>query len=109
MELVLPLNESRGDALDDVETLTVTEGERDKKGEVVSDDELEVDMEALDDFEANEVRVVETDEVGENEEAGLKVSVPESLVEPVDETLVEELFENNADILELPETDTLTD
>jgi hypothetical protein len=109
VELVLALNDLRGDALDNVVALAVTEEEGDTKEELVADDEIEADMEALDDFEANIVRVAETEEVGENEEAGLKVSVPESLVETVDETLVEGLFENNADILELPETDTLTD
>ena len=109
MELVLTLNELRGDELGDVETLTVTEGERDNEGEEVSDAELIVDTEALGDFEERIVRVVETDEVGEIEEVGLNGSVPESLVEPVDETLVEGLLENNVDILELPETDTLTD
>ena len=83
-ELVLTLNEFRAEELDDVDTLTVTVEERDKKGELVSDDELEDDTETLCEFEAKLERVAETEDVEDNEAEGLTVIVPESLAEPVD-------------------------
>jgi hypothetical protein len=98
-ELELPETEVVCVMLVDIELLTVTEGELVIEVDPVTETVLELDTVVLNDTDTVVVIVVETDGVGKEEDDSLKVVVSDSLGEPLDVKLTEELDDTDIDAL----------
>ena len=107
--LELPETDVVGTALVDAEILSVTEEEPVIEGDPETETVLEPDADELNDTEPVAVIVVETDDVGKEEEDTLGVILADPLGEFVGVKLAKELEDTDVEALVQPEDDTLPD
>ncbi len=107
--LELPETDVVGTALIDAEILSVTEEEPVIEGDPETETVLEPDADELNDTEPVAVIVVETDDVGKEEEDTLGVILADPLGEFVGVKLAKELEDTDVEALVQPEDDTLPD